>query len=90
MMRTIAVLVVAATMGGCGERGQAPEVPAGTAGMPGGAEPRVSPSDGVVPLPTDQAQLDRLILQGYTPHADHLHLPGAKSCPLSRGNDAIM
>lgn len=44
----------------------------------------------VVPLPKDQADLDRMILAGYTPHADHLHSPGVNECPLTKGNDAVM
>ena len=44
----------------------------------------------VVPLPEDQAQLDRMILAGYTPHADHLHPPGVNECPLTKGADAVM
>ena len=39
----------------------------------------------VVPKPEDQAQLDRMILAGYTPHADHLHAPGVNECPLTKG-----
>jgi hypothetical protein len=44
----------------------------------------------VVPLPKDQAELDRMILAGYTPHGNHLHPPGVKSCPLAQGNEAVM
>ena len=44
----------------------------------------------VVPKPAEQAQLDRMILAGYTPHADHLHPPGVNECPLSQGTDAVM
>lgn len=44
----------------------------------------------VVPLPADQAQLDRMILAGYTPHADHLHPPGVNECPLTKGTEAVM
>ena len=47
-------------------------------------------SSGVVPKPEDEAQLDRMILAGYTPHADHLHPPGVKSCPLTKGTEAVM
>lgn len=47
-------------------------------------------SDGVVPRPADQGQLDRMILAGYTPHGEHMHPPGVKECPLSGGNDAVM
>jgi len=45
----------------------------------------------VIPMPKDQAELDRLILAGYTPHGSHLHPPGVTNCPLAReGNDAVM
>lgn len=45
----------------------------------------------VVPMPKDTKELDRLILAGYTPHGEHLHPPGVKSCPLAKeGNEAVM
>lgn len=45
----------------------------------------------VVPLPTDQKELDQLILAGYTPHGEHLHPPGVKNCPLANeGKEAVM
>lgn len=45
----------------------------------------------VLPMPKDQKELDRLILAGYTPHGQHLHPPGVKSCPLAKeGNEAVM
>ena len=44
----------------------------------------------VVPMPKDQAQLDRMILAGYTPHMDHLHPPGVNECPLTKGTEAVM
>ena len=44
----------------------------------------------VVPKPQDQAQLDRMILAGFTPHADHLHAPGVDECPLAKGSDTVM
>lgn len=44
----------------------------------------------VVPLPKDQAQLDRMILAGYTPHGNHLHPPGVKECPLTKGSEVVM
>ena len=47
-------------------------------------------TDAVVPRPTDQAQLDRMILAGYTPHSDHLHAPGVNECPLTKGTEAVM
>jgi hypothetical protein len=53
-------------------------------------EARQSQPPKVVPLPKEQAELDRMILAGYTPHADHLHAPGVKSCPLAQGSEAVM
>jgi len=45
----------------------------------------------VLPMPKDQAELDRMILAGYTPHGSHLHPPGVKNCPLAKeGNEAVM
>ena len=44
----------------------------------------------VVPMPKDQAELDRMILAGYTPHGTHLHPPGVKECPLEQGSKAVM
>ena len=49
-----------------------------------------SRTDAVVPLPEDQAQLDRMILAGYTPHSDHLHPPGVNECPMANGTEAVM
>lgn len=54
------------------------------------ATDRVSPPPMVVPKPADQAQLDQMILAGYTPHSDHLHPPGVNKCPLSKGSEAVM
>lgn len=50
----------------------------------------VSKPPGVVPRPKDEAEVDRMILAGYTPHADHLHAPGVNKCPLTQGNEAVM
>ncbi len=47
-------------------------------------------SAAVLPKPTDQVQLDRLILAGYTPHGAHLHLPGVNECPLTKGSEVVM
>jgi hypothetical protein len=44
----------------------------------------------VLPIPKDQAQLDRMILAGYTPHGEHLHPPGVNECPLTKGSEVVM
>ncbi len=45
---------------------------------------------GIVPIPKNQSELDRMILAGYTPHGTHLHAPGVKECPLAQGKEAVM
>ena len=90
MMRIGLMLVLGVGLAACDEGGQRERagVPAPVA-MP--AEPEaVSRPAKVIPRPKDQAALDRLILAGFTPHGGHLHAPGVKSCPLSRGNEAVM
>lgn len=54
------------------------------------AEANMSKPPAVVPKPADQAELDRMILAGFTPHSDHLHPPGVNQCPLSKGTDVVM
>ena len=54
------------------------------------AEAKISRPPAVVPKPDDPAEVDRMILAGFTPHADHLHPPGVESCPLAKGSDVVM
>ena len=87
-------LVLACVLGlaACGretsEDAAAPPPTAADATLPGTAS--AQQSGGVVPKPQDQAQLDRMILAGYTPHGEHLHPPGVNQCPLSKGSEAVM
>jgi hypothetical protein len=84
-------LLLALLVAGCGEeaerRSSANPSPA-SADL--AAPAQVSKAPAVIPLPKDQAQLDRLILAGYTPHASHLHAPGVERCPIAEGTDAVM
>ena len=70
------------------ETAAAPAPAAPEATLPGTAS--AQQSGGVVPKPKDEAQLDRMILAGYTPHGEHLHPPGVNQCPLSKGSEAVM
>lgn len=88
-MRQLFVLATIA-LSGCGEQGPRDTAPAETVKELVPADRRVSRPAQLIPLPKDQAEVDRLILLGYTPHADHLHLPGVESCPMSGGNEAVM
>ena len=55
-----------------------------------GSQGPASKPAAVVSRPRDQAELDRMILAGYTPHGTHLHPPGMKECPLAQGSEAVM
>lgn len=86
------MLLVALTASGCDtetENDAAVRAPAASeAVLP--TDARQSQPPKVIPLPKDKAELDRMILAGYTPHADHLHPPGVKTCPLAQGGEAVM
>lgn len=86
-----AMLAVALVASACDSEPQGGNSPAPTAVEallpPENRQSRLPP---VLPMPKDQTELDRLILAGYTPHSDHLHPPGVKSCPLIKGDDAVM
>ena len=90
MKKLVICLLIAAC--GCG-REAGPET-ANTAivaverSLPG--ERSISKTPAVVPRPEDQAQLDRMIVAGYTPHGDHLHPPGVIECPLVGGSENVM
>ncbi len=86
------VLLIALATSACDSEPQAnmsaPARAATEAVLP--ADTRISQPPKVVPTPTDRAELDRMILAGYTPHGDHLHPPGVKSCPLAQGSGELM
>ncbi len=86
------ILLCALGLAACGrETSEDAAVPAPAApevALPGTAS--AQKSGGVVPKPKDQAQLDRMILAGYTPHGEHLHPPGVNQCPLTKGTEAVM
>ncbi len=73
------------------------EAPEGTAGPAPAALDAILPGQDsakksavVLPIPKDQAQLDRMILAGFTPHGEHLHPPGVNECPLTKGSEVVM
>lgn len=84
----LAVALVASACDSEPQGGNSPAPSAAEALLP--PENRQSRPPTVIPLPEDQKELDRMILAGYTPHSDHLHPPGVKSCPLIRGGEAVM
>lgn len=89
MMRRILALVA---LGACACEREPQERSQAAPPVPDLALPteKVSKMPGVVPRPNDQAQLDRMILAGYTPHGDHLHAPGVNECPMTKGNELVM
>ena len=43
----------------------------------------------MIPVPTDKAQLERVLAMGYTVHEDHMHAPGVKECPFNMGGSVV-
>ena len=86
------LLLLALGFGACEREADDPPAPSATAATNAAdiVQTRSSKPPSVVPKPQDQAQLDRMILAGYTPHADHLHAPGVNECPLTKGTEAVM
>ena len=86
------VLMIALAASACNEepqRNAAASTPVATnVVLP--AQPRQSQPPKVIPMPKEQAELDRMILAGFTPHSDHLHPPGVKKCPIAQGSEAVM
>lgn len=85
------MLLLAIGLSGCereAPEGTAVSTPQAAPVLPG-QEP-AKKSAAVVQLPKDPAQLDRMILAGYTPHGSHLHPPGVNECPLTKGSEVVM
>ena len=92
-VRKVAIcLAVAVAVCGCGREEELHSANTTTAAVERSlsGDRSVSKPPAVVPKPDDQAQLDRMIVAGYTPHGDHLHPPGVIECPLAGGREGVM
>ena len=89
MKRLVPLIALAALACNKEQRETAATTPAATNVMLP-AQSRQSQPPKIIPMPKDQAELDRMILAGFTPHGDHLHPPGVKECPLAQGSEAVM
>ena len=95
-MKRILVLLVLG-MAACGQ--QTPDraqrqtpvkaMPAATAPQSKMAASAIAAKAGVLPIPEDKQQLQRLLAMGYTRHEDHLHPPGMKECPFNMGGSTV-
>ena len=87
-------LVLIFCLSACG-KGVAPPVQAPkssapvTSSMPTMAS-RPKTMEGMIPVPTDKAQLKRMVAMGYTVHADHMHPPGVKECALDKTGGSVV
>lgn len=59
-----------------------------TSSKPMASKP-VTAQAAMIPVPTDKAQLERMLAMGYTVHEDHLHAPGVKECPFNMGGSVV-
>lgn len=84
------VLVIALLVSGCEREPQSSPAVGSSDTVQAVIPVQTSKPAPLVPVPQDQAELDSMILAGYTPHGDHLHSPGVKECPLNQGTKAVM
>ena len=89
-MRKILLVMVLLGAGACEGESQDSTAPVIAAENVLASPGPVSKPPQLIPIPKEQAEVDRLILAGYTPHADHMHAPGVNECPLTKGNDVVM
>jgi len=92
-MRLLSIIIFLA-LASCGQAGEQrsaqrspqPPPPAPAASMT--STPNVAQA-AMIPVPTDKAQLERMLAMGYTVHEDHMHAPGVKECPFNMGGSVV-
>jgi hypothetical protein len=95
-MKRIVVLLLFG-MAACGQepsdraaaQTSAKPVPMATAPQSKMSASAIAAKAGVLPIPEDKQQLQRLLAMGYTRHEDHLHPPGMKECPFNMGGSMV-
>lgn len=68
------------------ERGQAAQSSAPVAAI--AAKPAAM--DRMIPVPKEEAQLNRMLAMGYTVHDDHMHPPGVKECAFDKASGSVV
>ena len=89
-MRKLLLVILVVGAGACERQPQESAAPSTTPENVLASPGPVSKPPDLIPKPDDKAELDRLILAGFTPHADHMHAPGVNECPMSKGSDVVM
>ena len=46
--------------------------------------------DRMIPVPKEEAQLNRMLAMGYTVHDDHMHPPGVKECAFDKAGGSVV
>jgi len=92
-MKRIA-LVLAFSLTACGEDAappvQSPKASApATSAMPTMAS-KPKTMERMILVPTDKAQLKRMLAMGYTVHEDHMHPPGVKECAFDKAGGSVV
>ena len=92
-MKRIA-LVLAFSLTACGKDAappvQSPKASApATSAMPTMAS-KPKTMERMIPVPTDKAQLKRMLALGYTVHEDHMHPPGVKECAFDKAGGSVV
>jgi len=92
-MKRIA-LVLAFSLTACGKDAappvQTPKASApATSAMPTMAS-KPKTMERMILVPTDKAQLKRMLAMGYTVHEDHMHPPGVKECAFDKAGGSVV
>jgi len=92
-MKRIA-LVLAFSLTACGKDAappvQSPKASApATSAMPTMAS-KPKTMERMILVPTDKAQLKRMLAMGYTVHEDHMHPPGVKECAFDKAGGSVV
>jgi len=92
-MKRIA-LVLAFSLTACGKDAappvQTPKASApATSAMPTMAS-KPKTMERMIPVPTDKAQLKRMLALGYTVHEDHMHPPGVNECAFDKAGGSVV
>ena len=87
-------LVLAFSLTACGKDAappvQSPKASApATSAMPTMAS-KPKTMERMILVPTDKAQLKRMLAMGYTVHEDHMHPPGVKECAFDKAGGSVV
>jgi hypothetical protein len=87
-------LVLALILSACGKSAAPPDQASKASALVTNAMPTMASKptamERMIPVPTDKAQLKRMLAMGYTVHEDHMHPPGVKECAFDKTGGSVV